>query len=117
MEKKQEYKLFAGKLKNLPDGERFSYYGWQSTYALVFSPKDEIKGFVEVNDAMIHELKKDEKDWLLKCKLTVNSEYIAKNSKEYSEMLSEYADILEKELKEVAEKSKKVKDESTNNNA
>lgn len=104
-----KYKLFAGKLKNLPDDIRFSYYGGKSNYALVFADKAEIKGFIEITEEMQKELKKDEKDWLLKCKLTVNSEYIAQHSKEYGKMLAEYADALEKELKEEMERQKNDK--------
>lgn len=100
---KPKYKLYAGKLTDLHENIRFSFYARGSKYILVFSDI-EPTGFIEVTEEMQTKLKKEEREWLLKCKMTVSTEHIMENSKEYSKALMEYADTLEEMLKEEVKK-------------
>lgn len=102
-----KYKLYAGKLNKIPEQARFSFYSANSTYALIFINTEPPKGFVLVDSELERFLKKEEKEWVYKCKMTLHTENLAEHSKEYSRILTEYANILEKELEAEYKKTKK----------
>lgn len=102
----QTYKLYIGRLENMPDKAEFSYYSAESKYLLVYS-NAAVDGMSEVPLVNHGKLTERERKWLLGCKTTVNLRAMKENQKEYSKLLDSLVDEFEKELKAESEKNKK----------
>lgn len=97
------FQLYIGILQDTDEDVRFSFYEKKTAstldYMLVYSDKQPDGSFVKCDDKVIAELTSSEKKWLTLCKLTVNSEAMAKNEETYAELLAKFADLLEQELR------------------
>ncbi len=98
-----KFQLYIGILQDTDEDERFSFYEKKTAkaldYMLVYSDKQPNGRFIKCDDKVIAELTSSEKKWLTLCKLTVNSEAMAKNEETYAELLGKFADLLEQELR------------------
>lgn len=100
------YKLYIGRLENMPEKAEFSYYSAESKYLLVYSSVA-IDGMKEVPLVNHSKLTDAERKWLLGCKTTVNLRAMKENQKEYTDLLDSVLDAFEAELKAESEKNKK----------
>ena len=107
----KNYKLYVGGLQKIPDNIRFSYYNSRHQYFLIFSNEEPKGEFLEVIPETMQELDSDERAWLASCKLSLSVETMNSASKEISQSLTSFAEILENELKKEAEIIKKNKKE------
>jgi hypothetical protein len=99
-----KYSLYIGKLQNLPEYVKYSYYSSDSGYLLAYSDK-EIRGMSKVPLENESRLLNAEKVWLKQCKMALNGNALKESKKEYLQLLSDFLDNFEKELIE----AKKVK--------
>ena len=103
----EKYQLFIGRYKELPY-EEYTYYTPISGYMLVYTKNSiEDKGFKKVIPEKEVGLKQEEKTWLAATKLTIVSKDASVSMQELTESMNRFMDLLEKVMKENAEKTKK----------
>ena len=112
MANKETYKLYAGKLQNIPSDIKYSFYNSENQYILLYTDKKPIEGdFREVPKELLKELTPAENSWIASAKLAINAQYVKENSAKFTEALNEFADELEKQLKIEKENVDRIKDE------
>ncbi len=100
------YKLYAVRLSaiNQDDLPGFEYsLCSNSTYALIFTDKQLKEPYCVVDSSI--PLLPEESQWLLDVKTAINTKTMKNNENEYTEILSNFCNAFEKELKK--EKRKK----------
>lgn len=112
MEGIRKYSLYVGELQKLPDDIRFSYYNAEHKYLLLYTDKKPSGDFIDADDKMLYDsLNPDEKIWLAACKTTLMVDYMKETAQNTSKSLSDFANILEVELKKEIKNLKKQKKE------
>lgn len=102
------YKLYAVRLSaiNQDDLQEFKYsLCSNSTYALIFTDKQLKEPYCVVDSSI--PLLPEESQWLLDVKTAINTKTMQKNENEYREMLSNFCNTFEKELKKEKRKENK----------
>lgn len=107
MEEAKEYKLYVGKFQFISDDIQYFYVGSHGRYMLVYDIKKPEGKFIELPNELVKDLTQEEKDWLLCCKFEINTEFMKKNKEQSFEILENFIDKFEKELKK--EKNKFIK--------
>ena len=102
-----KYSLYAGALQKT-DSNLYSYFGGNSTYMLVYTDNPLTGDFIKIPVEKESNLTEDEKLWLNRCKVAINTRHVKKNIDDYSYFLNEFLDKFEKELK--SEKEKQTED-------
>ena len=95
------YRVYKVNLNDIQHGEKYCYYKTGANYALVFTSK-RIKGNRSLSEQEIKDLRPEERDWLKKSKIKVNAEHLKKNEMQYSEMIGDFFDRLDEELRKEA---------------
>ncbi len=95
-----KFKLYVSPYKELDESVSYSYFSAESGYMLAFSDKP-IDGMQEVPLGREERLKESEKEWLRKCKLAVNIRAMQDNAQEYTSILNEFLQNVEKELEKI----------------
>lgn len=106
MEEVQKYKLYAGKFQFISDTIKYSFVGSHNKYMLVFADEKPEGKFVEVPDNLLKQLTREEKDWLLGCKIKINTDFIKKNEEKSIDFLEGFIKRFEQELKKEKRKKK-----------
>ena len=106
MAEEKAYQLYAGNLQKLPKKIKYSYYGRQGGYMLIYTDEPIKHGFVKIEKSMYEKLRPDEKAWFLRTKAAINAEYIEEHKATYMQMTSDFLDIVETELKKEMEQGK-----------
>ena len=113
---KSKYCLYIGKIQNIPEEAKYTYYNSDNQYILLFMDKKPKIGDFRLVPAKLHkDLTTEEKKWLTSIKLLINAEYIRQNSDKFGKVLEQFADELEKQLKIEKEKADKAKNEQQEN--
>lgn len=99
-----KFQLNIGRYKELPK-EKYTFYSPESGYMLVFTDKD-IDGFIKVAEEKENRLTADERAWLRKSKTETIKSALKNNQKEYTEVLNNFLDKFEDELKKEVENGK-----------
>lgn len=106
MEEVQKYKLYTGKFQFISDEIKYSFVGSHNKYMLVFTDEKPEGKFVEVPDELLKQLTREEKDWLLGCKIKINTDFIKKNEEKSIDFLEGFIKRFEQELKKEKRKKK-----------
>ena len=99
------YKLYIGAVQEIPASVLYSYYNADEEYILIYTQEKVGNSFVLVDDTMLSEMSRQEKAWFLACKAKINAEKMRDNIDEYTDILSQFCDFLEAELKKESEKT------------
>lgn len=95
-----EYKLYVGKLQELPEGVKYSYYNSSHEYILIYTDlKLDATKFYTVDDSLLCKLNSQERSWLQQAVVTVNAAYIRQNRNKVIDLLERLLDKYEEELK------------------
>lgn len=106
-----QWTLYAGKYTPEIKKFRFSHYEPERQYVLVFTDENLGDGFIEVSDDLYRFLSAEAKKWLAAAKLIVESDFVRENQDEINDLLYEFLDAFEIELKAEEEKIKKEGEE------
>lgn len=98
------FKLYIGAVQEIPPGVKYSYYNADDEYLLIYTSEKVGDSFVLVNETMFTEMTKQEKAWFMACKAEINALKMKENVDEYTDLLWQFADFLEKELEKEAKK-------------
>lgn len=112
MTEKVTYSLYYGGIQPIPSGVRFSYYDPMTHRLLIYTEKRH-RGFHKVTAKMESELSKEERHWLTRTKMRINTEYIKKNEAELAPLLDEFIERLDRELEKEAASTKDNNTERT----
>lgn len=94
----EEYKLYATKMGEIPEGVEFSLRPCNTNYLLVFTDKKLGKPFVEIPPET--ELTEQERQFVARCKFEVNKRAIKQNEESYLDFMNRICDSLEIALAE-----------------
>lgn len=103
-----KYKLYAVRLSEIAHNQlrEFEYsLCANNSYALIYTDKELRKPYCVVDTSI--PLLAEESQWLAETKTKVNLKVMKKNENEYTEMLSNFCDAFEKELKKEKRKENK----------
>lgn len=105
MTEQPKYSLYASRNLTVPAGVEFSLIPTCSNgrYILLYTDKPLGGGYTRLDDSV--KLEQEERAWLIRVKLTINSRFMQQHAQEYSEALTDFCDALEKELAEEQKKS------------
>lgn len=107
MEEVQKYKLYVGKFQIISDEIKYSYVSGHNRYMLVYSENIPEGKFVELPDELLKDLTQAEKEWLLACKIEINTKFMKDNEKQSMGLIENFLDNLERELKKEKAKIKR----------
>lgn len=102
------YKLYAVRLSEIAHNQlrEFEYsLCANNSYALIYTEKELDKPYCIVDSSI--PLLPEESQWLLDVKTAINTKTMQKNENEYREMLSNFCNTFEKELKKEKRKENK----------
>ena len=112
MSEKAEYKLYIGKLQNIPEDVKYYFYNDTNYYILLFTDKEIKTGdFREIKKGLWDNLQPNEKMWLTSAKLSINAEYTKENISSFGKLLDDFNKEFEKQLKIEKEKLDRLKNE------
>jgi hypothetical protein len=105
----KNYTLYIGKLDDMPEGEKYTFYSPESGYLLVYSDNTDLPlGRVPAENEA--KLKKTERDWLRYARMEIAVSAIGEAAREISAstagtvaVMNEFCSNLEKELKAEAD--------------
>lgn len=103
----KQYKLYAAKTTQVPDGVEFSLVPCCSAgrYMLVYTDKELDSSFKEISENVT--LEQEERSWLTGCKLQINARAMKEQEEAYATMLEGFCDKLAEELDKEQGKVKK----------
>lgn len=101
MEEAKKYRLYVGKYQPLDDEIEYAYFGSHHKYMLVFSERLPKGKFEELPECLLKQLTQDEKKWLYESKVEINAKYLNENKEQSIEILENFINCLERELKKL----------------
>lgn len=101
------YKLYASYSKKVPDGVEYSLIPYGCRYILCYTDKEMPDSFKVIPENT--QLTRQEMDWLMQTKLLINARAVKEQSAEETEMLVDFLNTFEKELKKEKRKENKKK--------
>ena len=105
----ENYHLYVGKLQDIPEGVRYSYWGSGRGYLFLYTNIEHPKGFALVQPEHYGELIGEEQAWLNFSKGEIMVEYLKTHKPTEEEILDAYFESIEERLKSMREELTKGK--------
>lgn len=98
-EEVKKYKLYAGKVQNVPENVKYSLVPSHCQYLLIYTDQEPLEKskFVEIDETNV-KLNTQEREWLFQSKLYINAQHLKEREREYVDAFNNFFDVLEQEL-------------------
>lgn len=95
------YKLYVGKVEDMPKDEKYTFYNSDSGYLLIYTESKPQGEFYEVTDELYDKLSATEKMWLMSTKMEINAQFVKLHEVELTEKMNRFVTELENEFEKI----------------